>query len=183
MPSNNSFKPNLLRYTKAMAKEACHGFGSTTQVGLTQALGLMQTSFAILLGTAICLGACTSADRAATSDNPLLAELITLTGADALECGLVPLGADSAKAWSCAESASRNGTPHWFAMQLQGIDSDIWQASLLTPSSQQFILDYDSNYMGGSGLMPRFSRDTCNGRVVLVTLRTKPGVELQCSRK
>lgn len=35
---NNSFKPNLLRYTKAMAERACHGFGSTTQVGLTQAL-------------------------------------------------------------------------------------------------------------------------------------------------
>src|SRR3546814_10571697 len=35
---NNSFKPNLLRYTKAMAEKACHGFGSTTQVGLTQAI-------------------------------------------------------------------------------------------------------------------------------------------------
>src|SRR3546814_15051434 len=35
---NNSFKPNLLRYTKVMAEKACHGFGSTTQVGLTQAL-------------------------------------------------------------------------------------------------------------------------------------------------
>ena len=40
--SNNSFKPNLLRYTKAMAAKACHGFGSTTQVGLTQALGLQE---------------------------------------------------------------------------------------------------------------------------------------------
>ena len=40
---NNSFKPNLLRYTKAMAEKACHGFGSTTQVGLTQALGAMKS--------------------------------------------------------------------------------------------------------------------------------------------
>src|SRR3546814_2744871 len=40
---NNSFKPNLLRYTKALAEKACHGFGSTTQVGLTQALGLKGT--------------------------------------------------------------------------------------------------------------------------------------------
>ncbi|MGY0556290.1 hypothetical protein [Lysobacter sp. A421] len=29
----------MLRYTKVMAEKACHGFGSTTQVGLTQALG------------------------------------------------------------------------------------------------------------------------------------------------
>ena len=36
---NNSFKPNLLRYTKHMAEKACHVFGSATQVGLTQALG------------------------------------------------------------------------------------------------------------------------------------------------
>ena len=35
---NNSFKPNLLRYTKHMAEKARHVFGSTTQVGLTQAL-------------------------------------------------------------------------------------------------------------------------------------------------
>ena len=32
---NKAFKPNLLRSTKAMAEKACHGFGSTTQVGLT----------------------------------------------------------------------------------------------------------------------------------------------------
>ena len=37
---NNSFKPNLLRYTKHMAEKACHVFGSATQVGLTQALGI-----------------------------------------------------------------------------------------------------------------------------------------------
>jgi hypothetical protein len=36
---NNSFKPNLLRYTNNMAGEACHVVGSATQVGLTQALG------------------------------------------------------------------------------------------------------------------------------------------------
>ncbi len=39
LPANNSFKPNLLRYTKHMAEKACHVFGSTTQVGLTQVLG------------------------------------------------------------------------------------------------------------------------------------------------
>ena len=41
LASNNSFKPNLLRYTKAMAEKACHDFGSTTQVGLTQVLGVL----------------------------------------------------------------------------------------------------------------------------------------------
>jgi hypothetical protein len=36
---NNSFKPNPLRYTNNMADKACHVVGSTTRVGLTQALG------------------------------------------------------------------------------------------------------------------------------------------------
>ncbi len=39
LPSNNSFKPNLLRYSKSVAEKACHAFASTTQVGLIQALG------------------------------------------------------------------------------------------------------------------------------------------------
>src|SRR5690606_31239339 len=43
MRSNNSFKPKLLRYTKGMAGKACHAFGSTTQFGLTQALGGMES--------------------------------------------------------------------------------------------------------------------------------------------
>ncbi|MGY1426496.1 hypothetical protein [Lysobacter sp. A289] len=41
MLPNNSFKPNLLRYSKSVAQKACHAFASTTQVGLIQALGLM----------------------------------------------------------------------------------------------------------------------------------------------
>src|SRR3546814_8461130 len=41
-PHNNSFKPNALRYTKHMEDKACHVFGSTTHVGLTQALCLTQ---------------------------------------------------------------------------------------------------------------------------------------------
>src|SRR3546814_14448371 len=38
---NNSFNPNPLRSTNNMADKASHVVGSTTQVGLTQALGLM----------------------------------------------------------------------------------------------------------------------------------------------
>ena len=38
MSPNNSFKPNLLRYSNGVAEKACHAVASTTQVGLTQAL-------------------------------------------------------------------------------------------------------------------------------------------------
>ena len=46
-PHNNSFKPNPLRYTNNMADKACHVVGSTTRVGLTQALVPMETVHAI----------------------------------------------------------------------------------------------------------------------------------------
>jgi hypothetical protein len=36
---NNSFKPKPLRYGNNMAEKACHVVSSTTQFGLTQALG------------------------------------------------------------------------------------------------------------------------------------------------
>src|SRR3546814_5075052 len=39
---NNSFNPNPLRYTNNMVGRACHVVGSTTQVGLTQALARLR---------------------------------------------------------------------------------------------------------------------------------------------
>ena len=53
---NNSFKPNLLRYTNNVTDKACHVAGSATQVGLTQALDVMKrllvavVFFSLLLG-------------------------------------------------------------------------------------------------------------------------------------
>ena len=49
MAPNNSFKPNLLRYGKSVAEKACHAFASTTQVGLTQALGGKEAAMRVLL--------------------------------------------------------------------------------------------------------------------------------------
>ena len=46
MRPNNSFKPNLLRYSNNMAEKACHVLASTTQVGLIQALGALSTNTA-----------------------------------------------------------------------------------------------------------------------------------------
>ena len=65
---NNSFKPNLLRSTKAMAGKACHGFGSTTQVGLTQALGAMRIA---LLALCVSLAGCAPFAVRPAPDQPM----------------------------------------------------------------------------------------------------------------
>ncbi|MGY0556292.1 hypothetical protein [Lysobacter sp. A421] len=49
MAANNSFKPNLLRYSTVVAEKACHAVASTAQVGLTQALGPMSRISAVML--------------------------------------------------------------------------------------------------------------------------------------
>jgi hypothetical protein len=98
--------------------------------------------------------------------DPLMAEIASIVGPGVTSCGRVPLGQDPMKAWQCAEDADRRGAAHWFAVQREGIDSDIWFASLRTESGQKFILSYDSNYMGGPGLQPSFTKYVCNGRRV-----------------
>src|SRR3546814_3561647 len=49
MRANNSFKPNLLRSTKAMTEKACHGFGSTTrsEEHTSELQSLMRNSYAV----------------------------------------------------------------------------------------------------------------------------------------
>ncbi len=139
----------------------------------------MKHILAIAVGALLLLCACSYPTLAATP-GPLVSELAMLTGPNARQCGLVQLGEDPTDAWKCALAADSSDTPHWFAMQRQGIDSEAWVASLLAPSGERFILTYDSNYMGGPGLLPRFIRDTCAGRVVL-TPTANAG--LQCRRQ
>ena len=58
---NNSFKPNLLRYTNNMAERACHVVASATQVGLTQVLGALM-SFPCSLASCSSCGSTFSSD-------------------------------------------------------------------------------------------------------------------------
>jgi len=53
---NNSFKPKPLRYSKSVAKKACHAFASTTRFGLTQALGRTKRCNDLLASTPLLLG-------------------------------------------------------------------------------------------------------------------------------
>src|SRR5690606_27013046 len=85
---NNSFKPNLLRSTKAMAGKACHGFGSTTQVGLTQALGATDTSMKLVEDLISIL----SAERPRLEDALIKAQILAHR-----------LGEDELRAWVDSE--------------------------------------------------------------------------------
>ena len=97
----------------------------------------------------------------AFSNDVLRAELVRLSGSSAKDCGLVPLKDDPASSWRCAQSADQDNKPFWFAIERQGVDSDVWEAVGRTSSGERYLLVYDSNPYGRAELMPRFTRDTC----------------------
>jgi len=111
--------------------------------------------------------------------NPLIEELEMLTGPHAYICKLVFLNDDIEKAWGCVTEVEKTNNPYWIAIELQGIDSSIWIAGLRTPSGNTYILEYDSNYRGGSGILPSFSRKQC---VENLTLNIVAPIIIQCSR-
>lgn len=132
-----------------------------------------------IFGAVTLLAACSRPDTHPSGD-PLMTEITSIVGPSAKPCGRVSLGMDPAVAWRCAEQADSQGIPYWFAMQREGIDSKLWSAALLTPSGERFILLYDSNYMGGPGLLPSLTRRTCDGQIGLA-----PGYPegLMCRRR
>ena len=164
----------------------------------------MQRSSRIhLLIAAALLAACSPADRSAAANppaavrpptsanppaaihppatgNPLRDELSMLTGPGARECGLVPLGQDPSAAWQCAQAADAQGVAYWFAIERRGIDSEPWTAALRTPGGQRYLLHYDSNYMGGPGLLPRFTRNACTA---FTTLSPNSPENIECSHR
>jgi hypothetical protein len=121
----------------------------------------------VMLAAGVFMAVAVNVASAELPSSPLLSELAMLTGPGAKKCGLVQFGENPATAWACARAADRQGLPYWFALELDGFDSDVWVASLMTPDGSRFILEYDSNYMGKPGLLPRFDRKACIGNVVL----------------
>ncbi len=102
----------------------------------------------------------------ANAGSPFESELARLGGRAAKQCGLVPIGHDAKSAWRCVGDAERKGEAFWFALQQQGIDSEVWIAAIRTPSGAHLILDYDSNVDGGPGLKPRFYQKNCPHRIL-----------------
>jgi len=84
----------------------------------------------------------------------LLPELRRFGGPNAHDCGMVPYGKDRTEAFSCVGRAEGRASPYWVAVQLQGIDSQIWSVAILTTSSEHILLQYDSDSSGGSESTP-----------------------------
>ena len=157
--ANNSFKPNLLRYTKATAEKACHGCGSTTQVGLTQALGPMLKFLAIWLFLAPAPAA--GVEHLDENEVAIREKMLSAVGADAEQCGSVPGGAPLEAAWNCAQQADREGRAFWLAIEGHRTDSAIWHIITRDPSGKRSVFFYTSNNWGQPTFEPHFTLTEC----------------------
>lgn len=143
-----------------MANKACHVFGSATQVGLTQVLGLMSKTLALLVLTTLAIG-CHKASPS-TSAEIVASELTHASGRSAKMCGLIRLGEDPSSAMSCAQTAVKSSQPFWVAIEHPGIDSSIWDGALLSTGGLHQVFHYDSNPYGRKELLPKLTRESCH---------------------
>jgi hypothetical protein len=108
---------------------------------------------------------------------PLIAELQSLSGRRAFDCGLVALREHPGPPLACADKANSKGVPFKVATQLQGIDSIVWRAAILTEQGERLLIQYDSNINGDAlKIEPHFSRTACKA----FTFSTSAGSHIKC---
>jgi hypothetical protein len=126
------------------------------------------------IGALLCFALAHSQTCWADPGSPLESKLAELAGRSARQCGLVSLHHDAAEGWRCAVSAESRNEPFWFALQLQGEDSQVWTAAIRTPGGAHIILSYDSNPNGGRVVDFRFWEARCPGSIDYLAQTTPP---------
>ncbi len=118
---------------------------------------------ALLAAVAFALASCGETRCELT---PALEEV---AGPGAVSCGRVALGASTAAADACAVAALRANRPFWFAVQLMGIDSEVWSGIARAPDGAAYSLLWDGDPSGGSHIGARTQRSRCGAlRVVVI---------------
>lgn len=89
---------------------------------------------------------------AASSSIPqeLAGVLPRLSGNSAHECGVVQLHQDALVALTCAQEQSTNSKAFWVAVQVQGVDSQLWVAAAQAADGSKWLVRFDSDVSGGS---------------------------------
>lgn len=111
----------------------------------------------LLLGT--CVGA-----RHSHAASPVDEQLVQLFGASAIDCGIVPLGANGSLGWDCAVKNDAAERPFWFAIQSRGLDSEVWLAIGRDAAGNRYVLNYDSYPRGTPTSESNFTVSACAGK-------------------
>jgi len=125
----------------------------------------MKNSQSLLLTLAMVAPTCHAADSAPAS---LEKKLVALAGADSRNCGSVALGGDQKPAIACAKTGVSSAVPFRVAIQVQGIDSLVWQGAARDAQGKLWMVFHDSDPSGGGGAAPTLSAMLCRELVFSV---------------
>jgi len=78
-----------------------------------------------------------------------LTTLKNLAGPSAKECGAITLRDTAESGLNCGESALSEGKSFWLAVQLQGVDSEVWAGLVQDEKSNSFSVNFDSDESSG----------------------------------
>ena len=159
---NNSFKPRCFVIPKPWQKTSCHGVGSTTQVGLTQALAILPTFPALIAMIQSCtaLALALVATFAYASDiesvlaHPPVDAFFSCSEhfqgqfahvGDALGSDCVPqrLVEEDGRTWSRAYSNQGHANEDWYG----------WHMELLSPCSCEVVGIHSNDVQNEPGIM------------------------------
>lgn len=91
----------------------------------------------------------------------LLKTLAARAGANATDCGVVPLSGDRAAAVDCARKATASGRAYRLALQMKGSDTYTWQGAARDDSGRMWVVFYDEDPSTGPGASPGLGQMHC----------------------
>lgn len=107
------------------------------------------------------LVAASGAHGADSAPDLLTRKLGSLAGANARDCGAIPLSADRVAAIACARTASASGKAYRIAIQLRGSDSYTWQGAARDERGRQWVVFYDADASAGPAASPGLGQLLC----------------------
>jgi hypothetical protein len=108
----------------------------------------MKLIIVLLFATLVAVSNCQATDLV---PGTLLSKMKSIAGSHSRDCGSVPLHNNPYVAIECAKDATSADKPYRVAVQLQGVDSLVWQAAARDEHGKLWEVFYDSDPSGGSG--------------------------------
>ncbi len=105
--------------------------------------------------------AAASAHAADSAPDLLKRKLESLAGANARDCGAIPLSAGRVDAVACARAAAASGKAYRVAIQLRGSDSYTWQGAARDERGRQWVVFYDADASAGAAASPGLGQLLC----------------------
>lgn len=127
----------------------------------------MTAFFGVLSASVLDLSLVSAQESHSRSADVFFSALSDLAGSNAIDCGRLSLGSKLAAGFECARSAMQSGRPFQLAVQIQGVDSILWQGAARGKSGAIWLVTFDSDIHGGGAnsvsAEPRITRTPCLG--------------------